>query len=65
MRNLTLTTKQWTRTADLLEKAAIAALVAILGSDNPSFLTKFGGGGLALTLAIMAVRVERGLGRRR
>jgi len=64
MRYRSLTSKQRTRMADLLEKAAIAALVAILGADDPSVLSRFGGGSLALTLAIMAVRVERGAGRR-
>lgn len=65
MRNLTLTAKQRTRTADLLEKTALAVLIAILGARESTVWHKLGGGGIALLLAVASIRVEYPVGRRR
>ncbi len=65
MRHLTLTTRQRTRTADLFEKSAIAALVAILGAEHSSVWVRAGAGCLTLLLALAAIRVEGMTGRRR
>ena len=65
MRHLTLTSRQRTRAADLLEKAAIAALIPILGADHSSVWLRVGAGCLTLLLALAAIRVEGMTERRR
>lgn len=65
MKHLSLTGKQRTRTADLLEKTSLAVLIAILGNTGGSVWSKVGGTGIAVALAIAAVVVERARERRR
>lgn len=64
MKHLSLTSKQRTRTADLLEKTSLAVLIAILGSSGGSVWSKAVGSGIAVALAIAAVVVERAGGRK-